>query len=830
MLSAMRFCFGGGRWDFRRHRLILAFSVLLLPGALAQSGPWAKKHDLPTPRSGASACVVDGKIYVIGGSGAGNVDMATIEAYDPVTDTWEAKAPMPTPRGFLSTAVVNDTIYAIGGGYPTSKNKVEAYDPVTNTWKEKPDMLSPRLGAQAAVVDGIIYNIGGNYNQRNCEAYDPSTNTWTAKAPIPESEGVLSVTVYNGLIYAFGGSTYSPWAALSTVYAYNVLTDAWTKKTNMPTSRFAFQTYLLDGKIYAIGGAPATSGALASVEVYDPVNDTWETRPDMPKRLAWFAGTAVNGKIYVIGGTQDWSVSVSEVWEYDPAFHTDVAAGNVSGSWTLANSPYHINGEITIPNGESLAIEPGVEVVFMGHYKFNVQGRLLAIGTEKDSIRFTAADAQTGWHGIRFIGTPNTNDTSKIVYSELKHGKANTGSGLDRSGGAMLITGFDKVVVSNCLFHSNMNNGDMGTTGGPAICVESASPIITNSTFTGNTGTTDCAIICWRKSKAIISNNVFSNNRGQHGPILCVNYYLDSPTISGNVICDNVTTWAGGGIFIYMSTARIENNIIIRNQSVEGGGIKCWVGGNPICINNTIAYNSGVYGGGICCNENCDPIFINNVVWGNTGTDGSQVCLLDTQSDPMFGYCDIQGGKDGFGGSGAGVNYSGRYENNIIDDPMFMDTASDDFRLSNSSPCIGMGIDSLENAGIWYYVPPFCIGGNPRPSPAGSKPDIGACENPTPTGVDERPNSEPRNYALDQNFPNPFNPSTTIKYELPQSSVVRLSVYDILGREVSVLVNDRREAGVHEVTFDGSNLSSGVYLYRLQAGTFVEAKKLSVLR
>jgi hypothetical protein len=69
-----------------------------------------------------------------------------------------------------------------------------------------------------------------------------------------------------------------------------------------------------------------------------------------------------------------------------------------------------------------------------------------------------------------------------------------------------------------------------------------------------------------------------------------------------------------------------------------------------------------------------------------------------------------------------------------------------------------------------------------------------------------------------------------IKYELPKTSHVTLSVYDILGREVSVLVNDRREAGVHEVKFDGSNLASGVYFYRIQAGDFVQAKRLTILK
>ena len=83
----------------------------------------------------------------------------------------------------------------------------------------------------------------------------------------------------------------------------------------------------------------------------------------------------------------------------------------------------------------------------------------------------------------------------------------------------------------------------------------------------------------------------------------------------------------------------------------------------------------------------------------------------------------------------------------------------------------------------------------------------------------------PEMFTLRQNYPNPFNPSTTIKYVLPKSSEVRLSVFDMLGREVSVLVDERREAGVHGVEFDGSGLAGGVYVYRLSAGEFVQAKK-----
>jgi hypothetical protein len=99
------------------------------------------------------------------------------------------------------------------------------------------------------------------------------------------------------------------------------------------------------------------------------------------------------------------------------------------------------------------------------------------------------------------------------------------------------------------------------------------------------------------------------------------------------------------------------------------------------------------------------------------------------------------------------------------------------------------------------------------------------------TGIENNiAGSLPNTFRLSQNYPNPFNPSTTIKYELPKASKVRLSVYDILGREVSVLVDQRRDAGVYEVKFDGSNLASGVYFYQLRAGDYISTKKLLLMK
>ncbi len=88
----------------------------------------------------------------------------------------------------------------------------------------------------------------------------------------------------------------------------------------------------------------------------------------------------------------------------------------------------------------------------------------------------------------------------------------------------------------------------------------------------------------------------------------------------------------------------------------------------------------------------------------------------------------------------------------------------------------------------------------------------------------------PSRFVLEQNFPNPFNPVTTIRYGLPQKSGVRLTVYNLLGQEVTTLVNEEQNAGYHEVTFDASGLASGVYIYRLTAGSFAQSRKLLLVR
>lgn len=88
----------------------------------------------------------------------------------------------------------------------------------------------------------------------------------------------------------------------------------------------------------------------------------------------------------------------------------------------------------------------------------------------------------------------------------------------------------------------------------------------------------------------------------------------------------------------------------------------------------------------------------------------------------------------------------------------------------------------------------------------------------------------PQEFYLYQNYPNPFNPTTTIQYDLPKESYVRLILYDVLGREIRILVNERQSAGTKSSAFDGTGLPSGIYFYRLQTGQTTIVKKMILTR
>ncbi len=196
---------------------------------------WMRKADMPTKRTFLCTCAVDGEIYAIGGVTAGvpgaDWNPSIVEVYDPATDIWTSRADIPTPRSVAAACVVDGKIYVIGGVIGSTGGSgiftVEEYDPVTDTWTRKANMPTGRKGLSTSVVNGRIYAIGGFTGTATTfstvEEYNPVTDTWTTRPDMPTARGFSPTSVVNGKIYAIGGSVQCwPWTPCSTVEVYEI--------------------------------------------------------------------------------------------------------------------------------------------------------------------------------------------------------------------------------------------------------------------------------------------------------------------------------------------------------------------------------------------------------------------------------------------------------------------------------------------------------------------------------------------------------------------------------------------------------------------------------
>lgn len=385
---------------------------------------------------------------------------------------------------------------------------------------------------------------------------------------------------------------------------------------------------------------------------------------------------------------------------------TIIDTPTVSGTWDIASSPYEIHCDIEIPDGETLNIGPNVEVVFYGHYRFNVQGRILAIGSEENKIIFRANNTEEGWMGIRFDQTPIDNGPSEISFCIITNGNANIwGDGtFSFMGGGIFVREFDKVNINNNLFINNIAGS------GSAIACYTASPDIINNICRNNrAGYEDFSgystIECRYDSSPRIKNNLIEQNWviGDNYSAAAAIRLLDNSNafIQNNIIRDNYIISDGNqteGIVMYIHTSDpiIMNNLIYDNYvypefaSGEGGALWFYRSGGKI-INNTIKTNKSSDGAALFLKES-SPDFHNNIIRGNeSGYSGDNIHLHDSDCDPNFYHNNIEGGLNSFGGYGMD-SFTGAWHNNIDEDPKYEDQGNGIiFDLATDSPCIDAG-------------------------------------------------------------------------------------------------------------------------------------------
>jgi predicted outer membrane repeat protein len=517
-----------------------------------------------------------------------------------------------------------------------------------------------------------------------------------------------------------------------------------------------------------------------------------------------------------------------------------IVHGDVSGTWS-ADTVLVIDS-IYVSAGNSLTIEPGVDVVFSQASYFRVHdGAILhAVGTETDSITFVPLNQGYNTMGLTFI---NSSDQSILEYCyftralysavmlqnsriTIRHCLLEYNNGYSYGGG---ISAFDS---SDALIENNVIRNNTSTNQGGGIYCDASSPIIRGNIIDNNSvgsGAIGGGISCNNYSHPLISNNSFIGNevtpsvfpagQGEGGAIYCSN--LSNPTIVGNLFINNRVNSGGspgqnggGAIFVFAASPMISNNVFAGNVagSGNGGALYLFIF-NMELLNNIFVNNSAQnYGGAIYLD--ISHIYVTNcILRGDTAPDGP-IFYLDRSSSSIVNFCDVEGGWDGV--------------YNIDVDPLFRDPVSNDYHLMSTecgdqfdSPCIDTGDPILHDIEL-----------NCERGLGTEISDIGAYGGGDSifVGISSPADALPDQFSLIQNYPNPFNASTTIKFVIPHEANVTIDINDILGRKVATLINGIKSPGQHQMIWNASAYNSGIYFARLKVGEKSQTVKMVLLK
>jgi hypothetical protein len=321
---------------------------------------------------------------------------------------------------------------------------------------------------------------------------------------------------------------------------------------------------------------------------------------------------------------------------------------------------------------------------------------------------------------------------------------------------------------------------DAESTAGVLLSEDAHGSGIENLTISGGLAQSGGGIFCSASILSLAHVTLTANIAVNGGGI----YLQDGSHVSLDsvTIVDNVTTGAGGGIYSMGSSPLLSNVTISRNSS--GGRIG---------------------GGGLRLLDNSHPTVANTIFWGNTPRE-IECPSGGVASTLTVSYSNIKGGEAFIILQNGTVDWQA---GNIDADPLFCKVDSGNYTLAENSPCVGTG-----EGGVNMGARPVACG-------------------PIVSVLAE--DLLPQEFNLHPNYPNPFNPSTAIRYDLPYPTEVRLVIYNLLGREMVHLVHGYREVGYHSVTWQGLDVSgrtvpSGIYIIRLVTPQYTKSIKMVLLK
>lgn len=816
------------------------------------SQTWTPRAPILTERWNPASVVLNGKIYVIGGQRGINPygALPTVEMYDPETDTWEMKAPMLTPRWGLVAEVVNDKIYAIGGrggsfaGGHYALDDVEEYDPQSDRWTSKTSMPTPRGWAGGVAINDTIFVFGGlgvQAEENVVEKYYPAGDSWKADVTMPQARSTFMTAHANGKVYLIGG-----WSS-NLVQEYDSFSKTWTAKSPMPTPRGGSGIGVVHGRIYVVGGRGGNSNEFES---YDPVHDRWTHWAPMPTRREGLTAEVVEDKLYAITGSVPlaegglpYLTANEEVSDFlRPLLHTsgytiDDSEGNKDGVLTpgesanlivlLENIGYaatDIRAELYVED-EHIIVQDGHSVYeeiepFHPTGNTNTPFRLIAypdflshwatayvyVSEESDYADTLTFNFQTG-HPFLLLVDDDGGSSSEEYYDACLYAGGNVYRYVDTQSKDCFcfdVSGYETMIWST--------GDDRDSTLTPneqtliASYLERGGCLILFGQNIGydlvENGSLDDALFYANYLHADYVNDTIEETflTAVDGDPITGDFNLF--TIDVNQTSPSVITPREGAssILHYYSSQEVaaikydgDYKLVYFALGLEG--IRATTGDDDeirgALLNNIVQwFNYVPFKGDVNQDGSLDildVLAVVNIILGSTEPTESQEWAADCTGDGAVDIIDAIGIVNVVLGVGSC-------------------TSAETVKISSK---VFKYFQSLES----HF----------------SKEDFKMLM----TLVKEI--YIPKEFILTQNYPNPFNARTIIEYALPHESVVKLCVFNILGREVATLVNDTNAAGHYRVTWDaldnaGNSLASGIYFYKLKTSDCSQTRKCLIMK
>jgi hypothetical protein len=765
-----------------------------------QTHQWEVKH-LSVARFDVAAVSYGTKVLFAGGVTFPYNTFSIVDIYDVATGEWLPSANLTQQRCGIARAVVGDLAIFAGGSVTssTTSDRVDIYNFTTNTWTST-TLSQARFSAIATTVGNKVV-IGGGCTamqtpSSRVDIYDATINTWSTSALSVGRAWLGTAATVNGHAYFPGGGNFN--------YGFNSPTDVidiWDEASGTWATEALFEPlhshamlgvgdYLVVG-----GGINGANERTALVQIFhdrslilvpedysliqEGINASSDGDTVLVSEDTYYENINYFGKAILLASEfiMDGDTNHINNTIINGSEPVNPDLGSVVTFFPESDTTSVLCG-FTITAGTGTLVAAAGNARLGGGVFFGSGGKLINNHIEYNTI------SNEGWAsgGGIFAGGPlDTLPWVVLRNNRITNNKAISSTNQGTGGGIEIW--FNLLMEINQLSWNEASGSYRGDGGGARISgnfghidISVLNNVFTHNIAKSNSTSTDLVISggldIFLDCSGTVSHNTVSFNEievaegkwGYGTGVLVEMINAQDFVFENNIITSNIfsgDSCMGGGLLVYDANGKYQNNVVQYNQGTNGGGVG--IGGTtldyyPIFINNTITGNEATYGGGLWAGV--DAAVINTIIWDNTATEGASIFAVSALE---VLYSDVEGDEVWPG------------EGNMNEEPEF---DNDGYHLSQLSPLVDEGIESILVNGVWYNCPAYDIDGEARPYP-NSSPEIGVDE-VQPVGIYEPVSANRPAISI---FPNPADRELTISVE-EGTSISSLNIYDLAGKKV----------------------------------------------